>query len=137
MSSEKILIVEDDPVVMNVLSSQLGSQEYQVTSAATIAEAMAVLRTLAPDLMILDLTLLDTDPFGGLSDGLAFLAVLRRSYPEASFPVIIHTVDDSPSVARRAKACGVFAIFKKGCPIAELLGAVRQALAQRQAQAAA
>ncbi len=131
MSCENIFIVEDDPVITKGLQAQLLAQGYQVTSLATIADAMRALRVQWPDLLILDLTVLDDDPFGGLTDGFAFLQMLRRNFPEADFPVIIHSIDDSPKVQARAQECGVYAIVKKGTPISELLNIIRTALDER------
>ncbi len=131
MGSEHIFVVEDDPVVTKVLQSQLLEQGYQVTTLPTVADAMRAVRAQTPDLMILDLTLLDDDPFGGLTDGFAFLMLLRRNFPASDFPVIIHSVDDSPKVLARAQECGVYAVVKKGTAIIDLLNVVRTALDER------
>lgn len=128
MSSERILIVEDVPVLREILQAQLEAQGYQVIGAATISEAMRLTRTEVPDLMILDLTVLDSDPFGGLTDGFAFLGLFRRNHPEADFPVIIHTGNPSPEVDARAKAQGVYAVIRKGISTGELIGIVGLAL---------
>ncbi len=136
MSNERILIVEDEPPVMNSLGALLCAAGYEVTGAATVAEAMRALRVEIPDLMVLDLTLLDADPFGGLSDGFAFIQVLRRSFRDLTFPIIIHTAEESPTLEARAQAAGVFALCRKGCDPAELLSAIREALDQSQVQAA-
>ncbi len=136
MSAENILVVEDDKLVRRVLKSHLAAEGYQVTGAATVADALRAIRAQLPDLIILDLTLLDEDPFGGLSDGFAFLQLVRRNFRDANFPVIIHSVDNSPGVAERARANGVYAVFQKGDDLTELLTTVRQALDEQANQAA-
>jgi CheY-like chemotaxis protein len=128
MNAERILVVEDTQLLLSVLKLQLESQGYEVLAAATISEAMHATQTQMPDLMILDLTVLDSDPFAGLTDGFAFLSLLRRSHPEADFPVIIHTGDPSPEVEARAAASGVYAVIRKGIQTGEFASIVRLAL---------
>ncbi len=137
MSCENILVVEDDQVTQRCLETLLSEQGYQVTTASTVAEALHAIGASMPDLMILDLTLLDTDPFGGLTDGLALLTVLHRSFPDALCPVIIHTGDNADAVKAKSQANGVFAVFQKGTETSELIAAVRQALDARTFPAAA
>jgi two-component system, OmpR family, alkaline phosphatase synthesis response regulator PhoP len=136
MNDERILVVEDTELLLDALKVQMEAQGYQVTGVTSVSQALHVTQTQTPDLMILDLTLLDDDPFAGLTDGFAFLRLLRRNHPEADFPVIIHTGDPSPEVETRAKANGVFAVIRKGIPTSELVGIVRLALDEWQGRQA-
>jgi len=128
MNSERILIVEDDRLALRILASKFLEAGYQVVAAANAPEAVSAVRDCPPDLMILDLTLLDDDPFNTLSDGFACLHWLRRSFPETEFPVIIHTADQSENLDERAMENGVSAVFRKGEDIGELLNTVRRVL---------
>jgi len=121
-------VVEDDPVAMGVLKSLLASEGYEVVEAATGSLAVQAVRERAPDLMILDLGLLDENPGNSLNYGLCLLHYLRRAFPEACFPVIIHTVDESPNLEAQAEASGVSAVFRKGCSLTDLLHAIRKVL---------
>ena len=123
-----ILVVEDDPVVMKVLDTQLTAAGYQVVGAPKGVHAVAAVRARKPDLMILDLGLLDENPGNSLNDGFAFLHYLRWTLPDTDFPVIIHTADSSPKVEEHARASGVFAVFRKGDNLGDLISAVRNAL---------
>ncbi len=59
---EKILIVEDDPAIRNLLHRFLSRQQnYQVESAADGTSAMTIFGQFDPDLVILDLDLPDTN----------------------------------------------------------------------------
>jgi DNA-binding response OmpR family regulator len=131
-NGERIMVVEDDPLVMNILAARIKGQGYQVTEAASVAQALRLTRDQVPDLIILDLTLLDGDPFAGLTDGFAFLTLLQRSHPGTRVPVIINSVDNSPKVHERARQLGAAAVCDKSHPLAELLAAVRSALERRQ-----
>ena len=133
MSSESILIVEDDAVVIKILETQFRAAGYKVVAANSSAEAIRSTVTQQPDLMILDLTLIDGVSVNGLIDGLSLLEWLRRMLPEARFPVIVHTADRSSDLEERAKPYGVKGIFRKGEPIKQLVEAVRLALDDRKA----
>ena len=61
MSLEKILIVEDEPVVRNLLVSIFTRHKCAVTCAATLAEATLCVGREAFDLMMLDIRLPDGD----------------------------------------------------------------------------
>src|SRR5882757_237476 len=61
MSLEKILIVEDEPLVRNLLQSIFARHKCGVTCAATLAEAMACISRESFDLMMLDIRLPDGD----------------------------------------------------------------------------
>jgi len=60
---EKILIVDDDPDILEALSLILASQEYQVVTAQDGVEGLANLKAEKPDLMILDLLMPKMDGF--------------------------------------------------------------------------
>lgn len=52
---EKILVVDDDPDILDALTMILESQGYQVVTARDGIEGLANLKAEKPDLMILDL----------------------------------------------------------------------------------
>jgi len=61
MSLDKILIVEDEPVVSNVLQAIFARHKYAVSTAGTLAEAAACIARETFDLLMLDLRLPDGD----------------------------------------------------------------------------
>jgi DNA-binding response OmpR family regulator len=76
-----VLIVDDEPMVREVLSAYLERDGYRVASANDGAEALRMLRLGRPDVVVLDLMLPKVD-------GLAVLAQLRKT---ADVPVIVLT----------------------------------------------
>ncbi|MFE0701075.1 response regulator transcription factor [Streptomyces sp. NPDC058872] len=66
----RVLIVDDDPDLAEVLSGALRYEGWQVRSAGDGAAAVAAARELMPDAVVLDMMLPDTD-------GLAVLGALR------------------------------------------------------------
>jgi len=128
----RILVVDDNRVVRNVLEMQLVTHGYEVTTAASGPEAVAAANANRPDLLILDLTL-DTDPLEQMHSGFMLLAWLRRTLDNGWFPVIIHTADKSPKIDVEAEEHGVYAVFRKGESTFKLLELIRCALVDRKA----
>jgi len=60
---QKILVVEDDPDILDALTMILESQGYQVVTARDGVEGLATLKAENPDLMILDLLMPKMDGF--------------------------------------------------------------------------
>ncbi len=60
---EKILLVDDDPDILDAISMILDSQGYQVVTARDGVEGLASLRAEKPALMILDLLMPKMDGF--------------------------------------------------------------------------
>jgi len=60
---EKILVIDDDPDILEALTMILGSRGYQVVTARDGIEGLASLRAEKPDLMILDLLMPKMDGF--------------------------------------------------------------------------
>ena len=60
---EKILVVDDDPDILDAVTMILESQGYQVVTAQDGIEALANLKAEKPDLMILDLLMPKMDGF--------------------------------------------------------------------------
>jgi len=60
---EKILLVDDDPDILDAISMILQSQGYQVVTARDGVEGLASLRAEKPALMILDLLMPKMDGF--------------------------------------------------------------------------
>jgi two-component system, OmpR family, KDP operon response regulator KdpE len=132
MSMPKILVVDDNRIVRNVLEMQLVTHGYEVTTAGSGPEAVAAASANRPDLLILDLTL-DTDPLEAMRNGFMLLAWLRRTVENAWFPVIVHTADKSPKIDKEADEHGVYAVFRKGESTFKLLELIRCALQDRKA----
>lgn len=61
--AEKILVVDDDPDILDATTMILESQGYQVVTARDGIEGLAVLKAENPNLMILDLMMPKMDGF--------------------------------------------------------------------------
>jgi DNA-binding response OmpR family regulator len=63
MAEAKILVVEDDPAIRNLIHRFLAKQEYTMESAEDGKKALAIFEQFTPDLVILDLNLPDINGF--------------------------------------------------------------------------
>jgi len=63
-----VLIVEDDKSIVNFLQASLKSQEYRTLAVATGREALSMIASHVPDLIVLDLGLPDIDGMDVLRD---------------------------------------------------------------------
>jgi DNA-binding NarL/FixJ family response regulator len=114
----RIAIADDHPVVREGLVAMLETEpDFQVVgTAATGAEAVALVARTDPDLMLLDLELPELDGVG----------VLHRLVAEgARVRVIVFTVFDTDDRIIAAVEAGAAGYLLKGAPRAELFAAVR------------
>lgn len=78
----KILAVDDEPELTDLMHYHLVRAGYEVTTAANGWEAIHAVRACRPDIILLDLMLPDLDGFG-------VCEILRREAATATIPIII------------------------------------------------
>jgi DNA-binding response OmpR family regulator len=81
---KKILVVDDDADAVELLSFNLKKAGYAIGTALDGVEALKKARSLAPDLILLDLMLPELD-------GFAVCEILRRDVTTASIPILMLT----------------------------------------------
>ena len=118
----RVLVVEDQVAVAELVHDALTEIGYAVALAATAAEALARLVADEPDLVLLDLKLPDLP-------GLELLDRLRAEWPKV--PVVILSGTDDPILARAAMARGATAYVTKPFLLDRLREVVEVALALR------
>ena len=114
MTQYKILIVDDEDNIRELVQAMLKGEGRQVVLAARGKDAIAMFQKERPDLTILDIDMPDID-------GITVLRQIRTIDPQAK--VMVFTGGDSPSVEREARALGVTDFLRKGLalpPLAEL-----------------
>lgn len=114
----KILLVEDESNIRNLVSTMLDSAGYQVLLAGTCATAKVLYGSHRPDLIILDLGLPDRD-------GRVLLEHVRR---EAATPIIVLSARSDERDKVEALDLGANDYVTKPFGSAELLARVRSAL---------
>jgi CheY-like chemotaxis protein len=121
----RILLVDDDPIVLKIYQDGLGQLGAQVTTAADGLAAVRTLRTVKPDAVVLDLMM---PRFTGV-DVLKFI----RSEPTLkALPVVILSNSYMDELAAQAAALGVQkALLKVSCNPSVLFGLVNDIVAGR------
>ena len=114
----RILVVEDQPQLLRALSINLRARQYEVLTAATGRDALAVAAATPPDAMILDLGLPDVD---GTEVIVAF-----RGWSRA--PIIVLSGRTSPGDKIGALDAGADDYVTKPFAMGELLARLRAAL---------
>ena len=132
MSRKKILVVDDNPVVLKVLDLKLRSSGYEVLSATDGSEAVRLARHEKPDLILLDISFPpDVAHGGGVGwDGFLIMDWLRRIDESIRIPVIVITGSDPAKYEKKALSAGAVAFFHKPVDHDELLEAIRKTLGE-------
>jgi two-component system KDP operon response regulator KdpE len=121
MTGQRVLVVDDEPQIQRFLAPALTAAGYQVVSAATGREALRMIATNAPDVVVLDLGLPDIDGKDVLKDARAF----------SSAPVIVLSARDREAEKIVALDLGADDYVEKPFAIGELLARLRAALRRR------
>jgi type IV pilus assembly protein PilB len=117
----RVLVVDDDPPLREILRDMLEGERYIVDVAADGQEALALVYRERPDLIITDLQM------PGL-DGLELLRKLRRDLATCQIPVIFLTVVENLDAEAKALDLGADDYLGKPVERARLLSRVRRAL---------
>ena len=123
MPSERILVVDDEDSIREIVSSMLASANYQCRQAASGLEALALLDSGEEfELMLSDLMM------AGM-DGIGLLEKTKERYPD--MPVVMVTAVHDISVALTAIRNGAYDYLLKPFEREQLLNTVRRALENR------
>jgi CheY-like chemotaxis protein len=130
--SKKILVIDDNKVVLKAMSYMLVAKGYRVQLAESGAEALSILRKDKPDLILLDLDFPpDLGNIGGaLRDGFLIIDWARRMCDAEKIPVIIVSTLDPEQYKTRAQAAGIPTFFQKPVDKEKLLAAINTTLGE-------
>jgi len=102
-----VLVVDDEPPTVELLTDMLSSQGYRVLSASDGRQGIEVARAERPDLIVLDLLMPETTGFEVVRE--------LRMHPESrEIPILIFTVKDLSPEERERLRGSVQAIVTKG-----------------------
>ena len=104
----KILIVDDEPQVAEVLAKSLVREGHQASVAHSGEEALRMLGPAEPDALFLDVSM------PGMN-GLDVLAEVKRRRP--SLPVVVITGHATPDEVDRVKKLGAVDVIEKPAPL--------------------
>jgi len=115
----RILVVDDDPGLLRLLTIRLRAESYDVEAVESAAQALAASSRFRPDLVITDLRM-------DQMDGIGLLKELQNRWP--GLKVIILTAHGTIPDAVNATQMGAFGFLTKPVDKQELLDQVQKAL---------
>jgi CheY-like chemotaxis protein len=128
---KKVLLIEDDPVVVKMLSFALGREGYRVLTTDDAGEAIGLMRDQKPDMLLVDVTLPPDIGSGSaeLSDGFRLTRWLHYSTGR-KIPTIIISGSNRPDYKQKATAAGATEFMAKPVDRSLLLASISSALNQ-------
>lgn len=114
---KRIMIVDDDPAILDDYAELLREEGYMVTTAANGAEALQRLRASEPlSLIMLDLRM-------PVMDGHSFNAMLRKDPTFDHVPVVL--LSGAVEILAEVDRMGASGFLAKPATVTELLGTVQ------------
>ncbi|MCK9595338.1 MAG: response regulator [Candidatus Omnitrophica bacterium] len=110
----KILLVDDEPVVREIVGKKLAQKDYEVYTAADGDEGMRCARDNRPNLILLDLRMPN-------KDGLDMLKELKQDKVLCEVPVIVVSARSSFQEIREGRDLGAAAYVVKPVQFSDLM----------------
>ncbi len=123
MPNDRILVVDDEETIREIVSSMLDGAQFQTRQASSGIEALSILESGNEfDLVLSDLMMAEMD-------GIALLERAKERYPD--MPIVMVTAVHDISVALQALRNGAYDYLLKPFEREQLLATVRRALENR------
>jgi AmiR/NasT family two-component response regulator len=116
----RLLIMEDDRELSDLLVHALGQAGYEVVAAQSAHEAMAAVATASPDLAVLDIKMPGTS-------GLTVCELLRDQF---DIPFVVFSGLDSEETVQQATLMGALAYLVKPLDMRQFIPAINAAVAR-------
>jgi len=133
---KKILVVDDNEIILKTTSMKLQSAGYQVFTALDGSEGVSLVRKEKPDLVLLDITF-PPDVSGVSWDGFRIMDWLHRVDETKKIPIIVISGVVDEKNKQRATASGAVAFFPKPVNFDEMIKVIRATLNAEKASAVA
>jgi CheY-like chemotaxis protein len=132
MNSKKILVVDDNDLILKMLSVKLKANGYEVVKALDGSTAVSSVRNDPPDLILLDMYFPpDVAHGGGVPwDGFLIINWLKRMDEAVGIPFIVISGGDEENLKPRALAAGASAYFRKPIDQEGLVRTIRRTLGE-------
>ena len=124
----KVLVVDDEPNIVQTLQDRLEMNEYIVSTAGNGREGLKKAQQEKPDVILLDVIM-------PVMDGHEMLEVLRKQPDCNDISVIMLTARSQTQDIARANACGIDDYIVKPFDLSELLEKIETVLENRKAMA--
>jgi DNA-binding NarL/FixJ family response regulator len=113
----RVLIVDDEAIVSRMLHEVLADSGFEVVGQAVDGiEGVELARSLEPDAILLDIRM-------PRLDGLAAGRQIRET--DSDVRLVFFSAYDDPALKQEADAVGFSTFLVKGCPLGEIVKALR------------
>jgi two-component system, response regulator PdtaR len=116
----RLLIVEDERDLSDLLVHALGQAGYEVVAAESAHDAMAAVATASPDLAVIDIKMPGTS-------GLTLCELLRDQF---DIPFVVFSALDSEETVQQATLMGALAYLVKPLDMRQFIPAINAAVAR-------
>ncbi len=120
---KKILVVDDELIIVKLLTNRLTANGYDVVAAYDGEEALEAVRQEEPDLILLDISL-------PKMNGDEVCESLKKDAAYSSIPIIILTASSQKEKAEQLRAAGADGYIIKPFKPEELLSDIRRLLGE-------
>ena len=118
----RVLVVDDEPMIVEILTDFLSAQGYEVVGMQSAADALTTMAVATPDVLLLDISM-------PLVDGMTVLRRVRALYPD--LPVVMVTANSDEETAKNTLRRGAFDYVVKPFDFAYLARVVAAAVGSR------
>jgi len=119
VAQQRIVVADDDPIVVKFLTAIFRDEGFEVRSAEDGEKALQIIREARPDLVILDLVM----PY---RDGFEVCRQMRATPETRAVPVIILSMKEKEQDALRAFEVGADDYVRKPFNVLELVARARK-----------
>ncbi|MFH0932305.1 MAG: response regulator, partial [bacterium] len=99
-TAKKILILEDEEIILNLLSKKLLAQGYEVKTAKNGKEGMLIMEKEVPDLVLTDIIMPEKNGFEVISE-------MKQNELLRNVPIVIISNSGQPVEIDKAREMGV------------------------------
>lgn len=123
--SKKILIVDDEMYILNILDFSLESEGFEVVTASNGEEALTKALEVQPDLIVLDVMMPKID-------GFEVCRALKNKAETKKIPVILLTAKDRDKDREKGDEVGADVYMTKPFSPSRLIGQIQELMASHQ-----
>jgi DNA-binding response OmpR family regulator len=114
MPERVIVIIDDEPSLLHIVTTYLGMRGYQAYGAGSGADGLKLIEEKKPDLVILDMMLPEMS-------GTDICRALREAPATAHLPILMLTARADPATVVQAERAGANAYLAKPVMLQRLL----------------
>ena len=124
----KILVIDDEPNIVQTLQDRLEMNEYEVLTACNGKDGLQLALDEKPDVILLDVIM-------PIMDGHEMLEILRKNPDGQNIAVIMLTARSQTQDIARANSCGIEDYIVKPFDLSELLEKIESVVEKTKALA--